>query len=43
MPGVGEMGIPLETEDAVRDRKAVPVKGVVEALRHGKRQRAWHA
>ena len=27
MSGVSEMGIPLETEDAVRDRKAVLVKG----------------
>lgn len=27
MSGVGEMGIPLETEDVVGDRKAVPIKG----------------
>lgn len=27
MSGVGEMGIPLETEEAVRDGKAVPIKG----------------
>ena len=38
MPAVGEKEIPLETEDAVRDKKAVPIKGGGEASRHGKRQ-----